>query len=227
MSSPETVLQNNDTAIGADLYLSFELGDKRWKLTMSDSHRGAESVHRGRGRFERRSLDCIRARPRRVAGSMPDAKARSCYEAGRDGWWLHRWLLEQGIDSIVVDSSSIEVNRRAKRAKTDRLDGDKLLGLLRRYHGGERRVWSVLHEPTPQQEDARRTHREIARLTEGARRPYQSHRLTAGAAQPTPGPSSAGAIGRAGGATMVSRCHRTCVPRLSARVRGSPWSRSR
>ena len=96
---------------------------------------------------------------------MPTRKRTACYEAGRDGWWLHRWLLEQGIDSIVVDSSSIEVNRRAKRAKTDRLDGDKLLALLRRYHGGERRVWSVLHEPTPQQEDARRTHREIARLT--------------------------------------------------------------
>src|SRR5262249_56126695 len=86
-------------------------------------------------------------------------------EGGRGGGGVDGWLGEQGIDSIVVDSSSIEVNRRAKRAKTDRLDGDKLLGLLLRYHGGERRVWSVLHEPTPQQEDARRTHREIARLT--------------------------------------------------------------
>jgi len=85
-------------------------------------------------------------------------------KAGRDGWWLHRWLREQGIDNIVVDSSSIEVNRRAKRAKTDRLDADKLLALLLRYHRGERRVWSVVHEPTAQEEDARRTHREIARL---------------------------------------------------------------
>jgi hypothetical protein len=88
----------------------------------------------------------------------------SCYEAGRDGWWLHRWLSEQGIDNLVVDSASIEVNRRARRAKTDRLDGDKLLVMLRRHHAGER-VWSVLHEPTPEQEDARRTHRELARLT--------------------------------------------------------------
>ena len=163
MSSPETVLQNNDTAIGADLYLSFELGDKRWKLTMSDGRRGPSRYTVCAG--DRAAvLDCIRKAKARC-GLDADAKARSCYEAGRDGWWLHRWLLEQGIDSIVVDSSSIEVNRRAKRAKTDRLDGDKLLGLLRRYHGGERRVWSVLHEPTPQQEDARRTHREIARLT--------------------------------------------------------------
>lgn len=108
-------------------------------------------------------LDCIRKAKARCR-LEPHAKVHSCYEAGRDGWWLHRWLREQGVDNIVVDASSIEVNRRAQRAKTDRLDGEKLLALLLRYHGGERRVWSVVHEPTPQQEDARRTHREIARL---------------------------------------------------------------
>lgn len=72
----------------------------------------------------------------------------ACYEAGRDGWWLHRWLVGQGIDNIVVDSASIEVNRRARRAKSDRLDGDKLLEMLLRWHHGERRVWSVLREPS-------------------------------------------------------------------------------
>src|SRR5512145_1862783 len=122
MSSPETVLQNKDTALFADLYLSFELGDKRWTLTMSDGRRGPSRYTVCAG--DRAAvLDCIR---KAKARSRLDvcAKAHSCYEAGRDGWWLHRWLLEQGIDSIVVDSSSIEVNRRAKRAKTDRLDGD-------------------------------------------------------------------------------------------------------
>jgi transposase len=64
----------------------------------------------------------------------------------------------------VVDSASIEVNRRARRAKTDRLDGDKLLAMLLRYAGGERRVWSVVRVPTLEQEDARRTHRELGRL---------------------------------------------------------------
>jgi transposase len=88
----------------------------------------------------------------------------SCYEAGRDGFWLHRWLIEHGIDNIVVDSASIEVNRRARRAKTDRLDGDKLLAMLLRYAGGERRVWSVVRVPTPEQEDERRAHRELGRL---------------------------------------------------------------
>ena len=108
-------------------------------------------------------LNCI-AKAKVRCGLGPQAKVHTCYEAGRDGWWLHRWLCEQRIDSIVVDSASIEVNRRAKRAKTDRLDADKLLALLLRYHRGERRVWSVLREPTAQEEDARRTHRELARL---------------------------------------------------------------
>jgi transposase len=64
----------------------------------------------------------------------------------------------------VVDSASIEVNRRARRAKTDRLDSDKLLSMLMRYYGGERRVWSVARIPTPEQEDDRRLHRELERL---------------------------------------------------------------
>jgi len=64
--------------------------------------------------------------------------AQSVYEAGRDGWWFHRWLCELGVDNIVVDPSSIEVNRRARRAKTDRLDADKLLALLIRHHAGDR-----------------------------------------------------------------------------------------
>jgi len=89
---------------------------------------------------------------------------RSCYEAGRDGFWLHRWLLECEIDNLVVDSSSIEVSRRKRRAKTDRLDAGSLLRLLQRYFGGERRVWSVVHVPTPEDEDRRHLHRELMDL---------------------------------------------------------------
>jgi transposase len=108
-------------------------------------------------------LQCI-GKAKERAGLGSQTRVHSCYEAGRDGWWLHRWLKEQGIDNLVVDSSSIEVHRRARRAKTDRLDGDKLLAMLLRYHGGETRVWSVVHEPTLEQEDARRVHRELQRL---------------------------------------------------------------
>ena len=112
-------------------------------------------------------LECI-AKAKARCELPPGAGVHSCYEAGRDGFWLHRWLIAQGIDNIVVDSASIEVNRRARRAKTDRLDGDKLLAMLIRYHGGERRVWSVVRVPTPEQEDARRAHRELGRLGESA-----------------------------------------------------------
>jgi len=161
MTTPETVLRDNDTTVCGDLYLSFELGDKHWTLTLSDGRRGA-SRHTVSAGSQADVLDCIgKARQRCRLDAC--AKVHSCYEAGRDGWWLHRWLREQGIDNIVVDSASIEVNRRARRAKTDRLDGDKLLAMLLRHHAGER-VWSVLHEPTAADEDARRAHRELERL---------------------------------------------------------------
>ena len=93
-----------------------------------------------------------------------DAPVRKCYEAGRDGFWLHRWLTGQRVANLVVDPASIEVNRRARRAKTDRLDSDKLLSMLMRYHAGERRVWAVARIPTSEQEDERRVHRELGRL---------------------------------------------------------------
>jgi transposase len=93
-----------------------------------------------------------------------DVRVVSCYEAGRDGFWLHRYLLSIGIENQVVDSSSIEVNRRGRRAKTDRIDGDKLLTMVMRDLGGERDVWSVVQVPSIEEEDARRLHRELERL---------------------------------------------------------------
>lgn len=163
MSTTHTVPQGKDTAIQHDLYMSFELGEKSWKLTISDGRRGPS-------RFSVRAGDTAAVlaavpRARERCHLDPQVRVHSCYEAGRDGWWLHRWSSGHGIDNIVVDSASIEVNRRARRAKTDRLGGDKLLVMLRRYHVGER-VWSARHEPTQEQEDARRTHRELARLTQ-------------------------------------------------------------
>jgi len=88
----------------------------------------------------------------------------SCYEAGRDGFWIHRLLTQMKIRNFVIDSSSIEVNRRARRIKTDRLDAAKLLSMLMRYHGGEEGLWSVVHVPTPRQEDTRHLQREIRTL---------------------------------------------------------------
>jgi transposase len=165
MSATQAVLPGKDTAIESMLYISFELSDKAWKLTFSDGRRnpGRFSVAAG---DQAAVLDRI-ARAKARCGLPPSARVCSCYEAGRDGWWLHRWLKQQGVHNIVVDSSSIEVNRRARRAKSDRLDGDKLLQMLMRHQRGER-VWSVVHEPSPQAEDERRVHRELQRLTREA-----------------------------------------------------------
>lgn len=147
--STQTVSQAK-VASESQLYISFELGDKKWKLTASDGQRAPSRYNVDAGDTATVAYCIAKARNRCKLG--PRASVHCCYEAGRDGWWLHRWLREQGADNIVVDACSIEVNRRARRAKTDRLDGDKLLSMLLRHHSGER-VWSVLHEPTPEDED--------------------------------------------------------------------------
>ncbi|MBP0624740.1 IS110 family transposase [Cupriavidus consociatus] len=163
MNAPDTALQGQDTAVIGHLYIAFELGEKSWKLSLSDAVL-APSRHTVAAGDKEAVLSVIakaKARCRLPTGGA----IRSCYEAGRDGFWLHRWLMEQGIQNLVVDSASIEVNRRARRAKTDRLDADKLLSMLMRYHAGERRVWAIARIPTPEQEDERRLHRELERLS--------------------------------------------------------------
>ena len=77
-----------------------------------------------------------------------DAPVCTCYEAGRDGFWLHRALTKLGITNLVVDASSIEVNRRQKQIKSDPVDAAKLVSMLCRYHAGERKVWSVVNVPS-------------------------------------------------------------------------------
>jgi transposase len=147
------------TAPGSTLYLAFELGSTKWTLGFSVS-----PAHRARIRAI--AAGDLAALEREIAGArarfgLPtDVRVRSCYEAGRDGFWLHRWVEAQGVENVVVDSSSIEVNRRARRAKTDRLDVGKLVQLLMRYAAGERKVWSVVHVPTPEAEAARQLTRE-------------------------------------------------------------------
>lgn len=144
----------------ATLYLAFELGNGTWKLGFTT---GLGQKPRERNVAARDVEAVLREiiRAKRRFG-MPDAvRGVSCYEAGRDGFWLHRFLVEQGIENRVVDSSSIEVNRRQRRVKTDRMDVVKLLGLFLRYEGGERKAWSVVRVPAVEEEDARQLHREL------------------------------------------------------------------
>jgi transposase len=88
----------------------------------------------------------------------------SCYEAGQDGFWPHRRMLERAVDNRVVDSASIEVNRRHRRAKTDCLDLRKLVVMLVRSQQGERGVWREIRIPSVEEEDGRRLHRELERI---------------------------------------------------------------
>jgi len=99
----------------------------------------------------------------RAERSGKPVRILSCYDAGLDGHWLHRWLTEQGVISHVVDPSSIEVNRRARRAKTDRIDLDKLMRTFLAFLRGEPRVCSMLHVPAAE-EDCKRGTRERDRL---------------------------------------------------------------
>jgi transposase len=140
------------------LHLAFELSKSKWKLAFSDTKKV-----RSKG-IEARNLEQLQEEIRKAKERFKlkdDVRIVSCYEAGRDGFWLHRYLLSCGIDNVVVDSSSIEVNRRRRRAKTDRIDARKLLSMLMRYHGGERKLWSVVRVPSVEQEDGRNLNREL------------------------------------------------------------------
>jgi transposase len=97
-------------------------------------------------------------------GLPGNAPVASCYEAGRDGFWLHRFLTSRKVENLVVDSSSIEVNRRKRRAKSDRLDAIKLVEMLIRYCNGERKVWGIIRVPAAAAEDRRQPHRELIEL---------------------------------------------------------------
>lgn len=146
----------------AALYLASELGSTKWVLAFTARTATARPRVRqiAAGDLVALQREILAAKAR--CGLPLTAPVVSCYEAGRDAFWLHRWLVAHGIDNVVVDSSSIEVSRRARRAKTDRLDAGKLLQLLLRWAGGEPRVWSVVHVPTPEAEAGRQLTREIA-----------------------------------------------------------------
>jgi transposase len=142
------------------LFLAFELGQNTWKLGFTI---GVAQPPRERtipaGDVARLQQEITRAKQR--FGLPEDARVVSCYEAGRDGFWLHRSLVAHDIQNHVIDSASSEVNRRQRRAKTDRLDVRKLLTMLLRHMAGERKVWSVVRVPSVEEEDRRQLHREL------------------------------------------------------------------
>lgn len=145
------------------LYVAFELSLRTWKLGITVGF-GQKARERNLPAGDLTALmEEIRLAKKRF-GLSPSIPVYSCYEAGRDGFWIHRALLEMGLVNVVVDPSSIEVPRRKRRAKTDRLDVHKLLKLLIRYRMGETKVWSVVRVPSVEDEDNRHLHRELIAL---------------------------------------------------------------
>ena len=160
---PETTDTIHDTPISQCLYMAIELSHGKWLLGFTIGFGQAPRLRSIMARDRKALAEEIDLAKKRF-NLAADIQVRSCYEAGRDGFWLHRYLAAQGIDNRVVDSASIEVNRRKRRAKTDRLDVRKLLTMLMRYHNGEQKLWSIVHVPSPEEEDQRQLHRELMAL---------------------------------------------------------------
>jgi transposase len=145
------------TATGT-LYVALELGQDKWLMACA-TQAAEKPRYRGLPARDLTRLHDEIAKAKERFGLPADAPVCTCYEAGRDGFWLHRALTAVGIGNVVVDSGAIEVNRRRKRAKSDPVDAAKLLNLLCRYHGGERKVFSVVNVPGVEDEDRRQLHR--------------------------------------------------------------------
>ena len=145
------------------LYVAFELANTSWKLAFTVGAGQKPRIRTVPARHVGLVMDEIDKAKRRFR--LPEETPTiSCYEAGRDGFWLHRYLEHQGIANLVVDAASIEVNRRRRRAKSDNLDVAKLIGMLIRWHLGEKKLWGVVHVPTSADEDRRQLHRELIEL---------------------------------------------------------------
>ena len=149
------------------IFIAIELSQKTWLVTLHSPDRDRISRHKLEGGDHAGLLaliDKVRARATEKLGSPP--RVVSCYEAGYDGFWLHRLLEAAGITNFVFDAASIAVEQRSRRSKTDRIDGELLLRTLMAYLRGEPRVVRIVRVPSVEQEDARRASRERDRLVQ-------------------------------------------------------------
>ena len=161
-ASPVSTPIRNDLST---IFVAIELSRKSWLVTIHSPDKDRISRHKvesGDHAGLLALIERIRERAARALGAAPAVV--SCYEAGYDGFWLHRLLLAAGITNHVFDPASIMVDQRARRAKTDRIDGEQMLRTLMAYCRGEPRVVRVVRVPSPEQEDARRASRERDRL---------------------------------------------------------------
>lgn len=161
---PKTTERAETSAPKEVLYMAMDLGSSTWTLAFGDGQPAGRPRMRKieAGDFARLRMEVQLAK--RKFQLAPGCPVRSCYEAGRDGFWIHRTLVEHGVESLVVHPSSIEVARDKRRAKTDRIDARKMLSLLFRHHEGEHGVWKIVRVPDEKDEDDRRLARERERV---------------------------------------------------------------
>ncbi len=162
MRRPEALIAKEDSTQDPALYMAMELSNRQWKLGFADRRHKVRRVT-----VEARNLIALQEQIGRAKvrfGLPEDARVFSCYEAGRDGFWLHRYLVSGGIHNQVLEPASIKVDRRRRRAKTDRLDVERMLMQLLRYLDGDTEELHVVRVPSAEQEDRRRLHREQLRL---------------------------------------------------------------
>jgi len=149
----------------ATIYVAIELSRKSWLALVQSPRRERASQHKLAAADKAGLWSAIvREREALLGSGYPRVRVVSCYEAGRDGFWLHRFLEGQGVESQVVDPGSVLVNRRARRAKTDRLDAEGLLRLAMRHDAGDHSLGRMVVVPSVEEEDARRPERERRRL---------------------------------------------------------------
>ena len=153
------------THIGA-IFMSLELSRSTWLVTSLSPGKGEKMSKHSVAAGDIAGLLQLFAELKRRAQARTgqDYPIITIQEAGLDGFWLHRVLQQEGIESHVVDPASIATPRRRRRAKTDRLDGETLLRALLAYKRGEPRVCAMVVAPSPEEEDRRRICRERATL---------------------------------------------------------------
>jgi len=160
MKTIQVVHENNNTTESI-LYMSMELSNKKWKLAFSD---GSRERLRTIDSDKKEDVWKEIASSKERFGLGDEVKIISCYEAGRDGFWIDRYLKSHGVNNNIMDPASIEVDRRKRRRKTDRLDAKKLLKVLMRYMWGDQDVCSMVKVPSEMDEDERQLHRELENL---------------------------------------------------------------
>lgn len=149
------------------VHVAIELSISSWLVAVRPPGAEKARLHRIRGGDAMALLALlaeVRSRASAKLGRAIDVAC--CFEAGRDGFWLHRLLSAQGVAAYVLEPTSILVNRRARRAKTDRLDAEGMLRVLAAWLAGDRQVCSMVRVPTAEEEDAKRPHREREHLVQ-------------------------------------------------------------